>query len=295
MKKSFLSLIIVVYSFSGLNAQRLSYQQNPVIDNSAYVNTVPLSNVSFNGNSLYTNDGSHFLQVNLGNPSTANILFSGHAIEGDFDDHGILYFTSSTSPTANLYSADLTAGVTTLIGSLYGPNISSYDYILSMSFYNGSMYATFANNGGDSDIYTIHLGTGACSKVNATPMPGFFTVLAIDKTGTFYGIEADANDLYRINPLSGSVSLVGHTSLYTYEYCDADFNNFDNTLYFIGQSNGICTINTTDASVSQISNVEGYICAADSPSGIPVPVHPAYLILSFLLIAGGIWIRCRLF
>lgn len=291
MKRLILAFATVLFAAS-LFAQ--TYPSGNVIDNSAYLQSGVLQNVPLTGDKLYINDGSNFMETDLNNPSSTSNIVAGYGVEGDFDDSGMLYYTSSAVSHSPLYRIDLSTGTNTLIANLNGADIASSTFIISMSYYNGSMYATFDSDGtqNTSIICRIDLTTGLCTRINTNLITGFFTVLAIDPVGNFYGIDGHTNDLYLINPINGTRSLIGNVGLTTYTYCDADFNSADGNLYFVTSDTRI--LDVTDGSSTVISPIGGNLCAAGALSSV-VPVNYAWIALLFLLIPAGILFRRRFF
>lgn len=303
MKKLFV-LFALVCAIIATNAQPGTFPPAHNHNNSFLIKPGSLENVLMTGGYLYMGYDNNISRMELTNPS--NIInvntLSNQIAAGDFDDSGILYYTTTYLSGSPLYSVDLTTGVSNFIGNLHGSDIGTFGTAINMSYYNGKMYSIFSISPYDytaSAVFEIDLTNGLCTRISSATFPGFFVCLAINKDGIFYAIdgsETNTGSLYIINPTAGTRTLVGDTGLDTWTYCDGDFNAITNTLYLPNWYNGIQSINITNGSPTLISPFIADFCAVNASStGVAVPFNYFWVIIAFSLIAGTIVIRRFLF
>ncbi len=288
--KNFPCILIFTFIIAvSINATAQTYPQNRVIDNSEYLPSGGVQSVPLDGQYLWVNDGVYFFTLDF-NTSFTNALYFGAAVEGDFDDKGTFYYVNNIFTYSNLYKIDLATGISTLIAPLNGSLNSGYDFIVSMSYYNGKMYAAFVDND-ETDIFLINLEDGSCNKITSTPIPGFYTAMAFNSSGKIYGVDGLNDNLYLLNISNCTRSLIGDTNLLnTYDICDADFNNNDNQLYYTGYG-GTFIINTSTGQSTLFSILEGNVCATSTLSSQAVPFNKYLMVVLFVLIAGTIAFR----
>jgi hypothetical protein len=299
MKKLFL-LIALVCAVMATNAQSGTFPPVHNFNNSYLIKPGSLDDILMTGRFLYMGYDNNISRMELADPTNITNVstLSQYLAAGDFDDNGILYYTTSYYSNSPLYSVDLTTGTSHYIGNLHGADIGSFGTAINMSYYNGKMYSIFSM---DPYVYTasavfeIDLTNGLCTRISSGTFPGFFVSLAINKDGVFYGIDGSQfqnGSLYIINPVAGTSTLVGSTGMNTWTYCDGDFDAATNTLYFPSPYYGISTINLTNGTPTVISPFESYICAVNrSSTGEAVPFSYFWVIIAFSLIAGTIFVR----
>jgi hypothetical protein len=269
----------------------------------AFNHSGALTNVDLNGNYIYYGEYNDFYRSSLSSPTLTEYVHSTGGISiaaGDFDDNGIMYFTEYWTSNSGLYSIDLATGAVNFIGNLHGPDIGSFGAAINMSYYNGVMYSIFSISPYDytaSAVFKIDLTNGLCTRISTGTFPGFFTTLAINGGGVFYGIDASESsngNLYLINPTLGTRTLVGSTGLYTWDYNDGDFDTVTGKFYLSCDyyNIGTYTINTTTGFATKISSIPSSFCAINTTStGHAVPFGYLWIIIAFTLITGTLVVR----
>lgn len=304
MKKS-LILFLMLFAILIASAQGRTY---PTAHNNSNPQAQPesLTNVDLTGQFIYLGSGYNIYRMQKSSPYHVSSIsdisaYTSTTCTGDFDDNGILYLLRSWESDSRLYSYDIQSGQFVNIGLLHGADIGSFGAAGTLSFYNGKMYSIFSMSPWDysaAAVFEINLSTGLCTRISNNTFPGFYTSLAIDKNGVFYGIDAvegGYGNLYIIDPIAGTRTLVGPTGLDTWGYCDGDFDAQTNQLYVSLWSVGTMIMNTNNATHSVISPFSTDYCAVGSTStGVPVPFGYVWVILAFSIIAGTLIIR-RLF
>ncbi len=259
-----------------------------------------LTNIDLNGQYIFLGYGDEFYRMQKSAPYGVSMIATtpDFICTGDFNDNGVLYYLSEWESNSPLYSIDLSSGTNTFIANLHGTDIGSFGAACAMSFYNGKMYAIFSMDPWDlsaAAVFEINLNTGLCTRISSNTFPGFYTTLAIDKDGVFYGIDAGEyqdGSLYIIDPVAGTRTLIGSTGLDTWEYCDGDFDAQSNTLYISLWGDGTAIINTANATPSFFSSFQASFCAVGSNStGAVVPINYLWIILAFSLIFGTVLIK----
>ncbi|HPR33211.1 MAG TPA: hypothetical protein PLK12_14020 [Prolixibacteraceae bacterium] len=295
MKTILIILTLVFLAFASFG-QGTSFPPEISIDNSALVRNDPLSAVPLDGNYLYLGDFTDIYKMDIQSPSNISYVNSPSVFEvatGDFDDSGILYFIDHYSNAAGFYSYDLQEDYLNYIANLHGPDNASFGTALAMSYYNGILYSIFSIAPWDysaSAVFSIDLATGYCTRISTGTFPGFFVALAIDRSGNFYGIDAEdggTGKLYRIDPQAGTRTLIGDTGLNTWTYCEADFQASTGDLFFTSPIHGTYKIHKSTGVPTPISNFYGTFCAVGERSNAPmVPLDYRFVFLAFMLIAG---------
>ena len=129
-----------------------------------------------------------------------------------FNGQDVLYAVYDTGPFGqtggeDLYTIDINTGALSLIGPT-GEDLQSLAFSA-----DGTLYGWGLTYG----LATIDVSTGAATPIDASSLSTLFIqALEFSSDGTLYGIDneptpdgTDALQLYRINPRSGSTSLIG--------------------------------------------------------------------------------------
>jgi hypothetical protein len=215
---------------------------------------------------------------------------TGEQIRGLDFINGILYALGDQS---HLYTIDPTTGVATQVGSgQFSPALNGFD---------------FGFNAGPTQLYvTSDLG----QNLTLNPLTGAATAgpnysgatSALDSTaydfatGNFYAISASTHDLYQINPVTGSVTLIGATGVSFVDRVSFDISPNSGTAYFSGTvgSPGQTELFTVDLNtgamtlVNTIANPGELSEGLDAIAVVPIP-EPG---TAALFVVGG---SCFLF
>jgi hypothetical protein len=128
---------------------------------------------------------------------------------------GVLYGVSAPqaggpATSGILYTISTTTGVATLVGN-------TGHFFGSIAFApDGTLYMTAADSAGDGPIHPtlLTLNPSNADTVTSVPTADFFGALGIRPTdGVIFGGSGDTGNIFTINPVNGSETLVGNTGL----------------------------------------------------------------------------------
>lgn len=172
----------------------------------------------------------------------------------DFDPRtGTCFFADGGGDGTNkLYTFDPTTGTIAPIGStglgqgIYGlaftPLVSGQSSLLGSSI-------AFTPSGAFGVLYDIDIATGRATNPRTTAIQSLMGIF-FSPTGVLYGISAQDESLYTIDPLTGASTLIGSTGLNVFEG-DLDFQPQTGVLFGIGDfpagatKPNLFTVNTT--------------------------------------------------
>lgn len=125
---------------------------------------------------------------------------------GDFGPGDTFY----TMQDGNLVSVSMSDGGTTVIGPVTGVSPGHTTIGMAYDIRGGTMYLASTNVGtGESNIYTLSLGSGAATLVGTVTNAVGLLAIAANCSGRLYGIDAINDNLVRIDPANAEGKVVG--------------------------------------------------------------------------------------
>lgn len=146
-----------------------------------------------------------------------------------------------------------TGAVISTFGDLgYRVNGLTYDPLSRQLFATtSSRDANFANG-----LLTINPTTGAAARVGTGAGVGLVNVVTAAGDGRLFGWTEDSDDLVVWNPANGTATVVGESSLSTWEQTLA-FDKQTGTLFLINGDGRVYNVNTATGAVTQLAMVNG--------------------------------------
>ena len=173
----------------------------------------------------------------------------------DYDFNGTLYALDTAN--ANLLMVEPDSGAISIVAALTGAASDVTYSGLAWNQTNSIMYV-LTTDGGTSTLYTLNLTSGALTTIGETGTPlGIW--LAIDNAGTIYMADISYDNLYSLNPLTGTANLIGPLGIDISFAQEADVDPVTNTLYMAGYIGGgvnnIYTVNVSTGTATPVGTV----------------------------------------
>lgn len=151
----------------------------------------------------------------------------------------------------------------------------SFAYITTGLTYDPSsdMYASAVATVG-SDMYThfysIDMDTGVATHLSQTSSPCAIIAIGCDNDGNIYGPDIYDENLYLIDPITATLTLIGNTGLNLNYAQGAAYDKDEDILYLAaygGGAGGLYTCNTTTGHATLIGNFPG----GEEIAGLAIP------------------------
>ena len=206
-------------------------------------------------------------------------LSNGEQVRGIDWVNGILYALGDQS---HLYTVNPTTGAATLVGpGAFTPTLDGIDF----GFNAGTSQLYVASDTGQN--LTLNPLTGAATVgPNYTGAP--VDAMAYDyANGDFYGISADTDDLYLMNPTTGATSLIGPSGVSFSGRIGFDISPTTGQAYFagtIGTEPELYNVNLVTGAFTEIGALVPDELGTAGTNSIAVVPEPATV--AFLTIGG---------
>ncbi len=230
--------------------------------------------------------------VSLPLPAGGPITTIGATVAGqgaDFGPGGVFYTTAAS----NLMTLSLTTGAFTVIGTVTGLD-AAHMPIIGMAYHesSGTTYVTGHKSAPfDSELYTFDLATGVATLIGTVTNTNFLITLAVNCSGELYGIDAENNNLLRIDPATAEGTVIGPLNFTAGFFAqDMDFDPVTGILYwsaFTGTTGELRTIDLATGNSSLAKNwsadmgvfaIQGD-CSATSVGQIPLETPDEFKLL----------------
>ena len=230
------------------------------------------------------------------NSTTPGSLLSAHAISGMQPGEqlrGIDWIGNTLyglGDQSHLYTINPNTAAATPVGAAFTPILDGVDF----GFTAGPSQLYVCSDLGQNE--TINPSTAS-----ATALPNY-TGAALDAmtydplNGLFYGISADTEDVYLVNPATGAASLVGPTGVDFADEIGFDIAPSTGSAYFSGTVDGQTEFFTVNLATAALTLVGDVGTPGDLTSGLqaiavaPVP-EPATT--GLFVIGGGMALNMR--
>ncbi|MGA2246062.1 MAG: DUF4394 domain-containing protein [Verrucomicrobiota bacterium] len=212
-------------------------------------------------------------------------IASGEQIRGIDWVSGVLYGLGDQN---HLYTINPGTGLCTQVGSgSFSPVLNGIDF----GFTGTSVFNVSSDLGQN---ITINPTTGAAT-VGPNYTGASLGALAYNSlTGTFLGVGIDTQDLYSVNPATGSTTLIGPSGVNFLGGIALDISPSTDLTYFSGTVNGQTELFTVNASTGAFSLVGDIGAPGSITSGLEgladtgIPTVPEPTTAAFLTIGGGL-------
>ncbi len=220
-------------------------------------------------------------------------MVSGDQIRGIDDIAGTLYGLGDDS---HLYTINPATGFCTIVGTSFTPVLNGIDF-----GFTASTTALYVSSDLGQNLTLNPTTAAATAGPNYAPESAVDTMAFDYVNSDFYGISADTQDLYRMNPATGATTLVGPTGVNFVDRIGLTMSPLTDTAYFSGTVSGqteFFTVNLATGAMTLVGDVGvpgEFSSGLDSITAANITSTPEPTSLALVAMGGGamFWLRRR--